>query len=386
MVKLLILIRNTLLSALKQLSSMKRLVFLICSAVMLQSAIVHAQFSEATITFDNLNHNFGAIEEAQGIVEYTFNFTNTGSKALVIKTVRSTCGCTVPEWSREPIRSMGKGTIKVTFNPAGRPGAFRKEITILSNAKEPKTVLYIVGLVNPKTKTVYDEYPIQMNEVRFRSNHLSVTRIKKGELKTDTLEIYNGGKESVEITVPEHPDFMRFEFIPTKLKPKMKGQIIVHYEAEKKDDWGFVMDKVYLHFNGVKFERNLLAISATIEENFDNISAAEMQQAPNMIFTDEAFNFGTIKRGEKVTHVFNFKNTGKQKLYIRKMTSTCGCTASEPSADEFEPGAAGNIKVTFNSAGKIGKQFQTITMITNDPHKSTKLLRVIGTVVNESGK
>jgi len=386
MVKLLILIRNTLLSAYKELFSMKRLVFFICSVLLLQSAIVNAQFSEATITFDNLNHNFGAIEEAQGIVEHTFTFTNTGSKPLVIKNVRSTCGCTVPEWSREPIRAMGKGTIKVSFNPANRPGAFRKEITILSNAKEPKTVLYIVGLVKPKTLTIYDEYPIQMNDVRFRSNHLSVTRIKKGEIKTDTLEIYNAGKESVEISIPKHPDFMRFEFAPSKLRARMKGQIIVHYDADKKDEWGFVMDKVYLHFNGVKFDRNLLAISATVEENFDNLSAVEMQEAPRMLFDDEAYNFGTLKRGEKITHVFNFTNTGKQKLHIRKLTSSCGCTVSEPSAYEFEPGAKGNIKVTFNSAGKIGKQFQTITMITNDPHKPTKLLRVIGTVENESGK
>ena len=157
------------------------------------------------------------------------------------------------------------------------------------------------------------------------------------------------------------------------------------YDGAKKNDWGFVMDKVYLHFNGVKYPNNLLAVSATVEDNFDNLSAAQMKAAPKMDMPSETFNFGTIDRGETVKHVFEFKNTGGGLLKIHKMSSTCGCTASEPSAYEIAPGEEGNIAVTFNSAGKIGKQFQTITLITNDPHKPTKMLRVIGTV-NTGGK
>ncbi|MEA1878999.1 MAG: DUF1573 domain-containing protein [Bacteroidota bacterium] len=344
-----------------------------------------AQFSQPAISFEKMNHNFGVLKEADGIVEHVFSFTNTGSEPLIIKTVRSTCGCTVPDWSKEPIMPMGKGTIKVSFNPANRPGAFRKGITVVSNAREPNTTLYVVGLVQAKTKTVADEYPMQMDGVRFKSNHMAVTRIKKGEIKTDTLKIYNNADISKAITIPDAPDHLRFEFHPSMLMPKQKGEIIVHYDAGKVDDWGFVMQKVYLHINGLKYLNNLLAISASIEENFDNLSAVQMKNAPKMDFEEEAFNFGTITRGEIIKHVFNFKNNGKETLLIRKMSSTCGCTVSEPSAYEIPPGASGHIEVTFNSTGKIGKQFQTITLITNDPRKTTKLLRVIGTV-NSSGK
>ncbi len=341
-----------------------------------------AQFSQPAISFDKLNHNFNVLKEENGIVEHVFTFTNTGSEPLIIKNVRSSCGCTIPAWSKEPIMPMGKGTIKVSFNPDGRPGAFRKDITVLSNAREPKTTLYIVGLVQAKSKTVADEFPMQMDGVRFKSNHMAITRIKKGEIKTDTLQIYNNADIFKSVTIPESPSHLRFEIYPTKLMPKQKGEIIVHYEAERNDEWGFVMEKVYLHINGVKYMNNLLAISATIEENFDELTAQQLNDAAKMEFTEEAFNFGTINRGEIIKHVFNFNNTGKQKLIIRKMSSTCGCTVSEPSAYEIDPGESGHINVTFNSTGKIGKQFQTITLITNDPRKSTKLLRVIGTVKN----
>lgn len=342
-----------------------------------------AQFSQPAITFENLNHNFGVIMEAEGIVEHTFTFTNTGSQPLIITGVTSTCGCTIPEWSKEPIMPMKKGTIKVTFNPADRPGAFRKEIHVSSNAKEPNTTLYIVGLVKAKTRTVYDDYPIQMDGVRFKSNHMSVTKISTNEIKTDTLLMYNETDKDVAVTIPEAPEHLRFEIYPSKLMPKQKGEIIVHFDGSKKKDWGFVMDKVYLYFNGVKFEKNLLAVSATIEESFAHLTAKQMENAPKMVFTEEAFNFGTINRGEKVDYIFAFENKGKETLKIHKMSSTCGCTASEPSAYEINPGEKGTIKVSFNSAGKIGKQFQTITLITNDPHQPTKLLRVIGTVENK---
>jgi len=341
---------------------------------------LRAQFRQPAISFEKMNHNFGVVKEADGIVEHVFTFSNTGSEPLIIKNVRSTCGCTVPDWSKEPIMPMGKGTIKVSFNPANRPGAFRKGITVMSNAREPNTTLYVVGLVQPKKKTVADEYPMQMDGVRFKSNHMAVTRIKKGEIKTDTLKIYNNSDISKIITIPDAPAHLRFEFHPSKLMPKQKGEIIVHYDSDKVDDWGFVMEKVFLYFNGIKFVSNLLAISATVEENFEHLTVEQMKKAPKMDFEEEAFNFGTITRGEIIKHVFNFKNTGKEKLIIRKMNSTCGCTVSEPSAYEILPGESGHIDVTFNSTGKIGKQFQTITLITNDPHKNTKLLRVIGTV------
>lgn len=359
---------------------MKQLSTTLC--LLMLAAVMQAQFSQPAITFENLNHNFGVVMEAEGVVEHTFTFTNTGSEPLIITGVKTTCGCTVPEWSKEPIMPMKKGTIRVTFDPINRPGAFRKEIHVTSNGREPNTTLYIVGLVKPKTRTVYDDYPIQMNQVRFESNHLSVTKISSNEIKTDTLNMYNDSDSPVTVTVPEHPEHLRFEFLPATMNPKQKGAVVVHYDASLKKDWGFVMDKVFLHFSGVRFEKNLLAVSATIEESFDDLSAEELARAPRMLFSEEVFNFGTIAKGKEIDHVFSFENAGKQKLVIHKMSSTCGCTASEPSAWEIGPGEKGSIQVSFNSAGKIGKQFHTVTLITNDPHKPTKMLRVIGTVEN----
>lgn len=83
------------------------------------------EFKEETI-------NYGEVEKGKDDGIRIFEFTNTGDAPLLIKNAKSTCGCTVPEWSKEPIAPGGKGKIKVQYNM--NPGPISKTITIESNA------------------------------------------------------------------------------------------------------------------------------------------------------------------------------------------------------------------------------------------------------------
>ena len=103
----------------------------------------------AVMTFAEKTHDFGAIKEADGPVTHVFEFTNTGSEPLVIINVNASCGCTRPEYPKEPVMPGKKGKIKVTFNPAGRPGEFSKEVKIRTNGSK-RPVLRITGTVIPK--------------------------------------------------------------------------------------------------------------------------------------------------------------------------------------------------------------------------------------------
>ena len=103
----------------------------------------------AVMTFAEKTHDFGSIKEADGPVTHVFEFTNTGSEPLVIINVNASCGCTRPEYHKEPVMPGKKGKIKVTFNPAGRPGEFSKEVKIRTNGSK-RPVLRITGTVIPK--------------------------------------------------------------------------------------------------------------------------------------------------------------------------------------------------------------------------------------------
>lgn len=106
---------------------------------------------------------------------------------------------------------------------------------------------------------------------------------------------------------------------------------------------------------------------------------ADMKNAPEMTFEVEEYNFGSIKQGESVTREFSFTNTGKEALIVTNAQGTCGCTVPQYPKEPIAPKAKGVIKVTFNSAGKIGMQDKTVT-ITSNAKNSPKVLHLKGTV------
>lgn len=104
------------------------------------------------ITFDKLEHDYGTIEQnANGDCE--FKFTNNGKEPLILSNVRSSCGCTIPTWPRQPILPGQSDAIKVHYDTK-RVGIISKTITVFSNAKEAQVTLKIKGniLAGPAEK------------------------------------------------------------------------------------------------------------------------------------------------------------------------------------------------------------------------------------------
>ena len=129
---------------------------------------IHAE-TIAELTFEKTTHDFGKFSEEAPIVTYTFKFKNTGKAPLVIHQAVASCGCTVPEYTKEPIKPGEKGEIIVTYNGTGRfPGKFRKTITIHSNAENDLVRLYIRGEMTPKDidlKEAIEKVEQEMNKI-----------------------------------------------------------------------------------------------------------------------------------------------------------------------------------------------------------------------------
>jgi len=106
----------------------------------------------ANFKFEVEEVNFGTITQGD-TVHRVFNFTNTGAQPLIITEAHGSCGCTQPQYSKEPIKKGEKAKIEVTFNSTGKMGIQDKTITISSNAKGGQHVLHLKGTVEaPKTK------------------------------------------------------------------------------------------------------------------------------------------------------------------------------------------------------------------------------------------
>ena len=117
--------------------------------------------AQGVIKFKSESHDFGKIEEGVQAT-HTFEFTNTGTAPVVISNAQASCGCTTPDWSKEPIMPGKTGKVTASFNSQGRPGNFSKTVTVISNSETPQIVLSIKGEVNPKgaEKSVESAAPV----------------------------------------------------------------------------------------------------------------------------------------------------------------------------------------------------------------------------------
>jgi hypothetical protein len=98
------------------------------------------------LTLDKASHDFGNITQGD-VVEKIFTFTNTGNQPLIITNVQTSCGCTTPEWPRNPIMPGGKGEIKVGFNSAGKMNQQNKKLPIISNAVNDPSISFTTNVL-----------------------------------------------------------------------------------------------------------------------------------------------------------------------------------------------------------------------------------------------
>ncbi|TVR81942.1 MAG: DUF1573 domain-containing protein [Chitinophagaceae bacterium] len=96
--------------------------------------------------FDRYDHDFGDVPEGT-VVETKFTFRNTGTSNLIIYSAKGTCGCTVPEYPREPIPPGEEGSIVVTYDSANRKGIQRKSVNITANTNPNVITLNLVSTI-----------------------------------------------------------------------------------------------------------------------------------------------------------------------------------------------------------------------------------------------
>ncbi len=336
---------------------------------------------KAKIVFDELEHDFGDFKETDGDQTATFKFTNTGEAPLVLNNVTASCGCTTPQWTKEPVAPGSTGEIKVSYNPKNRPGSFTKSVTVRSNADKPTVILRIKGCVVQRERTLAELYPRNVGTLRVKSNHISFSRIKNNETATKEMELVNDTDNPLEVgfrTVPGHLDA---KVEPENIPAHSKGKLIVTYDAKKANTYGFTSNRIYLSIDGSNDYKSSIGVSATIEEDFSGLTPEQLENAPVATFTEKTFDFGEMAQGDKETHTFTLQNSGKSDLIIRNVRSSCGCTAVAPAKNVIPAGDSAPVKVTFNSRGKRGRQSKTITVITNDPKRPTTTLRISCNVV-----
>ena len=111
------------------------------------AATVNANAPVMKFVFDS--HDFGKVKSGTKVT-YDFEFTNIGKSPLIISEAHASCGCTVPEWPKEPIQPGQGSKIRVTFDSTNKSGLMDKQVTVTANTNPPQNVVHLVGEVLAK--------------------------------------------------------------------------------------------------------------------------------------------------------------------------------------------------------------------------------------------
>ena len=112
---------------------MKQLFFII--SLLILGFTAKSQVATTKMQLSATEHDFGTFKEETGRQTFDFIVTNTGSEPLVIQNVVASCGCTTPEWTKQPIPAGAKGKVTAIYDPRDRPGQFNKTLSVYTNTK-----------------------------------------------------------------------------------------------------------------------------------------------------------------------------------------------------------------------------------------------------------
>ena len=355
---------------------------LIVIALML-SAAVAAQ--ESPLRFDAKSHDFGPIREIDGKVSHTFSFVNTSDKPVVIIAVQTSCGCTVPEYSKRPVMPGAGGEITLTYNPADRPGPFTRDADVYGADRKVIATLRIEGNVEPRPRRVDELYPFDLGGgVRASASFVPFGYVSHGETKQSYIDIVNTSPRAVDVEVRliQESGLLRF-YAPSRLAAGAKGEIRMEYSVPScSGRYMTADDSAQLLIEGRAADIQLTA-NAIVVERYD---PSAQFPAPQAQLNKNIANFGAVKHSAPVQRMkFVIANGGGDALTINAVE--CTGESSEAVATtlrsgmQVEGGESAEFDVVLRpDRADYGFMTVRLRIFTDDPVRPMRQIRVTATV------
>lgn len=349
--------------------------YLLTSLLLLLTSYLLPAQTTAQARFEEVLYDFGKIQAKAGTQTHAFLFSNIGKDTLIIERIKVSEPSLVATSDKLRYGPGEKGKLTVSYTPKNENGKIVKYVSIRSNDSEfAIRQLTVKAEVIAGKRTVEDDYPEQIGNLRFNTVHLSFDQLKNDESRSDTFRIYNAGKKKMTLKMNSTVPYTKWSIKPAILEPGKQGWIAVKYDAAISGMWGLSYEPFILTTNDSLVPDKMISLGVNIVEDFSKLSEEQKMNPPKIEFATVSHDFGEMKQGAKVTFDYHFKNTGKSDLVIRRTKASCGCTAADPEKQILKPGESSFIKVNFDATGMLGDQHKTVMVICNDPETSLTIL------------
>lgn len=357
---------------------------LILSTATVASAIIGAM-AQPQVFLPETRHDFGAFSEEVGPVTCSIPVVNTGDEPLRIINARATCGCTRPEFDPAPVAPGDTTFVKVTYDPAGRPGRFSKKVYLYTNTTPDKSSVVIKGVVVGASGTVDSRFPVEAGPLRLRSQSAAFGEIYRGKYKTVFFEGYNSSTDTLRPYFTDIPRYLNVGTVPEAVPPGEQVTFTMLLNSADVPEWGINSATMQLHpdTNATPVEVTAVCI---VSEDFSELTASQRENAAKISASPAKIDLGKITRGtdKQLTAKFTIANSGRSPLLIRRTLCVDPAVKTmKLSSTKIKPGKSATLTLTIDPALIDSDILNTrISIISNDPSASTLPLRVVATVTN----
>ena len=334
------------------------------------------------IQFKEEVFNFGDVAEKAGAVTHQFEFTNLSNRPVKILNVKPSCGCTTPDWTKDPVLPGKTGFIQARFDPKGRPGFFTKSLTVTTDLDANPIMLQIKGTVTSEDKAAPSEYNSENGNWKVRNLSFNFGKVFiKDEYVVREFPIMNAGAKPIAYLKKfDGPAHIRVQIEPGTLLPGEKGIIKLSYNGKTKNQYGFQSDNITIHTDDELSPDKSFSVFATLEDYFPPLSPEETVKAPKLQISESTIDFGRIKQNQVSVKEIKIVNLGKSSLQLRAIQPNCTCIVAEPTEKVLKAGATTTIKISFNPQDRKGTQQKSVTIYSSDPQNPVQRITLVAYV------
>jgi hypothetical protein len=310
------------------------------------------------IEFEKTSHNFGLVPSILGPVGYTFKFKNTGDKPLVVRSVIPKCGCTAPNWTKEPVKPGETGEIKVVYTATNSISSFNRSLTVQTNGQPSNVALSVRGTV---TRDNNAAFPDSIGKLKIKDGkHLVFPPVSSSQTSwIQTVEIANFTDKNINLAIENVPEYLTVNS-DSVVKPKTRSLINVSIDGTKFKKFGYQTALFTVKADDVNDRIKVSTVIAEDIANYDNPPVTEVDSL--------AVNLGSKPEKEnKISESLVVRNTGASDLIIKSFTTDNPLFVSGLKRElKIKPGKAGTVKYSAKNL-PAGDHTANIYLTTNDP-------------------
>ncbi len=327
------------------------------------------------ITTDNETIDCGKVVYNQPAT-VNFELKNKGGSKLVIKDVRTSCGCTTVDYPRTPVEGGESFTVSATYD-ARQLGHFFKQVAIYSNASDEPMYLTMTGVVVEKIIDFSGEYPYKLGDVLVDKNEIEFDDVNSGDMPMQKIHIMNNSTKTVTPVIMHLPAYLKANISPTRIAPGHSGEAIITLLSKKLRNFGLSQTTVYLGmFPGDKVGQNKeIGVSAVLLPGFSDLTDFQRLNAPKLQLSSESLDIH-LEGKKKKTVTLTLQNVGKDMLDIQEVQMFTVGLQLQLNKRHLAPGEEGRLKITVKDEIKSARTKPRILMITNDPDHAKVVINI----------